>query len=77
MAQRCSQLQESCALGAVQFGERRVNEESIQTAKQTLHCARQKPGAANPFVNPDELRRHVTEMGKGFEGALQAQEAPR
>jgi metallo-beta-lactamase class B len=40
-------------------------------------AARQKPGAANPFVDPDELRRHVGEMEKDFEEALQAQETPR
>ena len=40
-------------------------------------AARQKPGVANPFVDPDELRGHVTEMEKDFEEALQAQEAPR
>jgi len=40
-------------------------------------AARQKLGAANPFVDPDELGRHVTEMEKDFEEALQAQETPR
>jgi hypothetical protein len=40
-------------------------------------AARQKPGAANPFIDPDELRRHVTEMEKDFDETLQAQEAPR
>jgi metallo-beta-lactamase class B len=40
-------------------------------------AARQKPGAANPFVDPDELRRHVSEMEKDFEEALQAQETPQ
>jgi metallo-beta-lactamase class B len=40
-------------------------------------AARQKPGAANPFVDPYELRRHVSEMEKDFEEALQAQEMPR
>ena len=40
-------------------------------------AARQKPGAANPFVDPDELCRHVSGMEKDFEEALQAQETPR
>jgi metallo-beta-lactamase class B len=40
-------------------------------------AARQKPGAENPFVDPGELRRHITEMEKDFEEALQAQETPR
>jgi len=40
-------------------------------------AARRKPGAANPFVDPDELRRHVSEMEKDFEEALLAQETPR
>jgi metallo-beta-lactamase class B len=38
---------------------------------------RQKPGAPNPFVDPGELSRHVTEMEKDFEEALQAQERQR
>jgi metallo-beta-lactamase class B len=37
-------------------------------------AARQKAGAPNPFVDPGELQRHVTEMEKDFEEALQAQE---
>jgi metallo-beta-lactamase class B len=40
-------------------------------------AARQKPGAPNPFVDPGELGRHVAEMEKDFEQALQAQERPR
>jgi metallo-beta-lactamase class B len=40
-------------------------------------AARRTPGAANPFVDPDELGRHVSEMEKDFEEALQAQETPR
>ena len=39
--------------------------------------ARQKPGSPNPFVDPGELGRHVTEMEKDFEDALQAQEKQR
>lgn len=37
-------------------------------------AARQKPGAPNPFIDPGELGRHVTEMEKDFEEALQAQQ---
>lgn len=40
-------------------------------------AARQKPGAANPFIDPDELGRHVAEMEKDFEEAVQAQERQR
>jgi metallo-beta-lactamase class B len=40
-------------------------------------AARQKPGAANPFIDPDELGRHVTEMEKDLEEAVQAQEKQR
>jgi metallo-beta-lactamase class B len=40
-------------------------------------AARQKPGAPNPFVDPGELDRHVIEMEKDFEQALQAQEKQR
>jgi len=40
-------------------------------------AARQKAGAANSFVDPDELGRHVSEMKRGFEEALQAQEKQR
>ena len=39
--------------------------------------ARQQVGAPNPFVDPDELGRHVSEMKKDFEEALQAQEKQR
>jgi metallo-beta-lactamase class B len=39
--------------------------------------ARQKPGSPNPFVDPGELGRHVTEMEQDFEDALQAQERQR
>jgi metallo-beta-lactamase class B len=40
-------------------------------------AARQKPGAPNPFVDPQELGRHLTEIQKDFEDALQAQERQR
>jgi metallo-beta-lactamase class B len=40
-------------------------------------AARQKPGAPNPFVDPAELARHVAEMDKDLEQALQAQERQR
>jgi metallo-beta-lactamase class B len=40
-------------------------------------AARQKEGAPNPFIDPDELGRHLTEMEKDFEQALQAQERQR
>lgn len=40
-------------------------------------AARQKPGAANPFVDPGELGRHVAEMEKDFQEALQAQQRQR
>src|SRR5580700_10826448 len=40
-------------------------------------AARQKPGAPNPFVDPAELGRHVAEMEKDFEQALQEQEKQR
>ncbi len=40
-------------------------------------AVRQKPGAPNPFVDPGELSRDLTEMEKDFEGALQAQERQR
>jgi metallo-beta-lactamase class B len=40
-------------------------------------AARQKAGAPNPFVDPGELGRHVAEMEKDFEEALQAQERQR
>ena len=40
-------------------------------------AGRQKEGAPNPFVDPGELGRHLTEMEKDFEDALQAQEKQR
>jgi len=40
-------------------------------------AARQKPGVRNPFVDAGELGRHLTEMEKDFEQALQSQERPR
>jgi metallo-beta-lactamase class B len=40
-------------------------------------AARQKSGVPNPFVDPGELGRHVSEMEKDFEDALQAQERQR
>ena len=40
-------------------------------------AARQKEGAPNPFIDPGELGRHLTEMEKDFEQALQAQERQR
>jgi metallo-beta-lactamase class B len=40
-------------------------------------AARQKTGGANPFVDPGELGRHLTEMEKDFEESLQAQERQR
>jgi len=40
-------------------------------------AARQKPGSPNPFVDKGELGRHVAEMEKDFEQALQAQERRR
>jgi len=40
-------------------------------------AARQKEQAPNPFVDPEELGRHLTEMEKDFEQALQAQERQR
>src|SRR5882762_8264572 len=43
----------------------------------TGKAARQKAGAPNPFIDPGELSRHVTEMEKGFEEALQEQERQR
>ena len=36
-------------------------------------AARQKEGAPNPFVDPDELGRHLTEMEGDLNQALQAQ----
>ena len=40
-------------------------------------AARQKKGAPNPFIDPGELGRHLTEMEQDLEKALQAQERPR
>jgi metallo-beta-lactamase class B len=40
-------------------------------------AARQKAGTPSPFVDPTELGRHVAEMEKDFEEALQAQERQR
>lgn len=40
-------------------------------------AARQQAGAPNPFIEPGELGRHLTEMEKDFEQALQAQERQR
>ena len=40
-------------------------------------ASRQKPGVPNPFVDPDELARHVAEMEKDLNDALQAQEQQR
>ncbi len=40
-------------------------------------AARLKAGAPNPFVDPGELGRHIAEMEKDFEEALQAQERQR
>jgi metallo-beta-lactamase class B len=40
-------------------------------------AARQKDGEPNPFVDPTELGRHLTEMQNDLEQALQAQEKQR
>jgi metallo-beta-lactamase class B len=40
-------------------------------------AARQKKGAPNPFVDPDELGRHLTEMEGDLNQAFQAQEQQR
>ena len=40
-------------------------------------AARQKQGAPNPFVDPGELGRHLTEMEGDLNQALQAQEQQR
>jgi metallo-beta-lactamase class B len=40
-------------------------------------AARQKAGGPNPFIDPDELGRHLTEMEQDLEQALQAQERQR
>ena len=39
--------------------------------------AREREGDTNPFVDPRELSRHLTEMKTDFEQALQAQERQR
>jgi metallo-beta-lactamase class B len=39
--------------------------------------ARQKDGTPNPFIDPQELERHLAEMERDFEQALQAQERQR
>jgi len=41
------------------------------------NAARQKEGAPNPFVDPTELGRHLTEMENDLDQALQAQERQR
>lgn len=40
-------------------------------------AARQKEGSPNPFIDPDELGRHLTEMENDLDQALQAQERQR
>jgi metallo-beta-lactamase class B len=40
-------------------------------------AARQTEGSANPFINAGELGRHLAEMEKDFEQALQSQERQR
>jgi metallo-beta-lactamase class B len=40
-------------------------------------AARQKAGGPDPFIDPDELGRHLTGMEQDFEQALQAQERQR
>lgn len=40
-------------------------------------AARQKPGAPNPFIDQGELARHISEMEKDFEQALESQERQR
>ncbi len=40
-------------------------------------AARQKEGVPNPFIDPQELGRHLTEMENDLEQALQAQERRR
>jgi hypothetical protein len=34
-------------------------------------------GSPNPFIDPNELARHLTDVGKEFEDALAAQEKQR
>ena len=40
-------------------------------------AARQKADASNPFIDSGELGRHIAEMEKELEEALQAQERQR
>jgi metallo-beta-lactamase class B len=40
-------------------------------------AAHQKPGEPNPFIDPDELGRHLAEMEQDLARALQAQERQR
>jgi hypothetical protein len=40
-------------------------------------AARQTEGSANPFIDTGELGRHLAEMEKDFEQALQSQERQR
>lgn len=40
-------------------------------------AARQKDGAPNPFIDPDDLNHHIDVMERAFEQALQAQERQR
>jgi len=40
-------------------------------------AARQTKGSANPFIDPGELGRHLAELEKDFEQALQSQERQR
>jgi metallo-beta-lactamase class B len=40
-------------------------------------AARQNPMTPNPFIDPNELQRHVAEMEKDLDDALQAQERQR
>jgi metallo-beta-lactamase class B len=40
-------------------------------------AARQREGAPNPFIDPGELGRHLTEMEQDLDQALQAQELQR
>lgn len=40
-------------------------------------AARQKEGAPNPFIDPGDLQRHLSEMQADLDLALQSQERPR
>ncbi len=40
-------------------------------------AAQQKPGAPNPFVDPGELARHIAEMQKDLDDAVESQERQR